>query len=69
MEVHLRAEKEKYAPDARPTLGRTFGDLAANRVRANNQSFLEPRQLELGGQTRDAKNTLEAKEQATQDDA
>ena len=63
MEAQLAAEKDKYA-QMQADLGRTFGDLAANALRANNQSFLDLAKLELGGQTRDAKNTLEAKEQA-----
>jgi DNA recombination protein RmuC len=62
-EASLAAEKNKYA-QMQTELANVFGTLAADALRANNQSFLTLAKQELGGQTNEAKLTLEAKEQA-----
>ena len=62
-EANLAAEKNRYA-QMQADMEKAFGDLAAKALSANNLSFLTLAKQELGGQTRDAKNTLEAKELA-----
>jgi DNA recombination protein RmuC len=57
------AEKEKL-PQMQSDLEKAFGDLAAKALSANNQSFLTLAKQELGGQSNQAKLTLEAKELA-----
>lgn len=61
--ANVEAEQKKYA-QMQADLEKAFGDLAARALSANNQSFLTLARQELGGQTRDAKQTLEAKELA-----
>lgn len=63
VEAQVEAEKNKYA-QMQADMEKAFGDLAAKALNANNQSFLMLAKQELGGQTRDAKQTLEAKELA-----
>lgn len=63
MEAQVAAEKEKYA-QMQADMEKAFGDLAAKALSANNQSFLTLAKQELEGQTKDAKQTLEAKELA-----
>lgn len=62
-QANVEAEKSKYA-QMQADMERAFGDLAAKALSANNQSFLTLAKQELGGQTREAKQTLEAKELA-----
>jgi DNA recombination protein RmuC len=62
-EQRLRDEETKYA-QMRTDLDTAFKGAAADALRANTQSFLELAKQELGSQTRDAKQALEAKEQA-----
>jgi len=62
-EAKIEAERNKYA-QMQADMEKAFGDLAAKALSANNQSFLTLAKQELGGQTREAKNTLEAKELA-----
>jgi DNA recombination protein RmuC len=61
--ANVAAEKNKYA-QMQADMEKAFGDLAARALSANNQSFLTLARQELGGQNRDAKQTLEAKELA-----
>jgi DNA recombination protein RmuC len=61
--ANVTAEKNKYAL-MKTEIETAFGDLAAKALSANNQSFLTLAKLELGGQTNEAKQTLEAKEVA-----
>ena len=63
METQVAAERNKYT-QMQADLEKAFGDLAAKALSANNQSFLTLAKQELGGQTKDAKQTLEAKELA-----
>jgi DNA recombination protein RmuC len=63
MEAQVAAEKNKYA-QMQADMEKAFGDLAAKALSANNQSFLTLAKQELGGQAKDAKQTLEAKELA-----
>ncbi len=63
LEAKIEAERNKYA-QMQADMEKAFGDLAAKALSANNQSFLTLAKQELGGQTREAKNTLEAKELA-----
>jgi DNA recombination protein RmuC len=58
-----KAQEEKYV-QMKADLDKAFGSLAAEALRANNQTFLSIAKLELGGQTNEAKLTLEAKELA-----
>lgn len=62
-EANVTAEQNKYAL-MKAEIETAFGDLAAKALSANNQSFLQLAKQELGGQTNEAKLTLEAKEQA-----
>ena len=57
------AQEEKYT-QMKADLDKAFGSLAAEALRANNQSFLEVARQELTGQTQDAKQALEARETA-----
>jgi len=59
----LRNEEAKYA-QMKSDLDAAFKAAAADALRANTQSFLALAKQELGGQTLEAKNTLEAKELA-----
>jgi DNA recombination protein RmuC len=61
--ANVTAEQNKFAL-MKAEIETAFGDLAARALRANNQSFLDLAKLELGGQTSEAKLTLEAKELA-----
>jgi DNA recombination protein RmuC len=63
VEANLAAEHSKYA-QMQADMERAFGDLAARALSANNQSFLTLAKQELGGQSKEAKQTLEAKELA-----
>jgi DNA recombination protein RmuC len=58
-----KAQEEKYA-QMKADLEKAFGNLAAEALRANNQSFLTIAKQELGGQTNEANKKLEAKELA-----
>jgi DNA recombination protein RmuC len=58
-----KAQEEKYV-QMKADLDKAFGSLAAEALRANNQSFLNMAKQELGGQSNEAKLTLEAKELA-----
>jgi DNA recombination protein RmuC len=60
---NVTAEKNKYAL-MKAEIETAFGDLAAKALSANNKSFLTLAKQELGGQTTEAKQTLEAKELA-----
>jgi DNA recombination protein RmuC len=62
-ETQVAAEKDRYA-QMQADIDKTFGDLAAKALSANNQSFLTLAKQELGGQTAAAKQTLDAKELA-----
>lgn len=59
----LKNEQEKYA-QMKADLDAAFKGAAADALRANTQSFLALARQELGGQTQEAKSTLEAKELA-----
>jgi DNA recombination protein RmuC len=59
----LRNEEAKYA-QMKADLDTAFKGAAADALRANTQSFLELARQQLGGQTSEAKQTLEAKELA-----
>jgi DNA recombination protein RmuC len=59
----LKNEEAKYA-QMKADLDAAFKTAAADALRANTQSFLALAKQELGGQTQDARNTLEAKETA-----
>ena len=61
--ANVTAEKNKYAL-MKTEIETAFGDLAAKALGANNQSFLTLAKQELGRQTGEANNTLEAKERA-----
>ena len=61
--ANVTAEKNKYAL-MKTEIETAFGDLAAKALGANNQSFLTLAKQELGRQTSEAHNTLEAKELA-----
>jgi DNA recombination protein RmuC len=58
-----KAQEEKYA-QMKADLDKAFGSLAAEALRANNQTFLSIAKQELGGQANEANKNLEAKEQA-----
>jgi len=62
-EAIITAEKNKYAL-MKAEIETAFGDLASKALSANNQNFLTLAKQELGGQTSQAKLTLEAKELA-----
>jgi DNA recombination protein RmuC len=62
-EANVTAEKNKYAL-MKAEIETAFGDLAAKALSANNQSFLTLAKQELGGQTSEARLTLEARELA-----
>jgi DNA recombination protein RmuC len=62
-EANVTAEKNKYAL-MKAEIETAFGDLASKALSANNQNFLTLAKQELGGQTSQAKLTLEAKELA-----
>lgn len=59
----LKNEEAKYA-QMKADLDTAFKAAAADALRANTQSFLTLAKQELGGQTNEAKQTLEAKELA-----
>lgn len=59
----LKDEEAKYA-QMKADLDSAFKGAAADALRANTESFLALASRELGGQTQDAKQTLEAKELA-----
>lgn len=59
----LKDEEKKYA-QMKADIDAAFKGAAADALRANTQSFLALAKQELGGQTLDAKQTLEAKELA-----
>jgi DNA recombination protein RmuC len=59
----LKNEEAKYA-QMKTDLDTAFKGAAADALRANTQSFLELAKQQLGGQTNEAKLTLEAKELA-----
>ncbi len=59
----LKNEQEKYM-QMKADLDAAFKGAAADALRANTQSFLALARQELGGQAREAKQTLEAKELA-----
>ncbi len=58
-----KAQAEKYA-EMQSELKSVFGNLAAEALRGNTQSFLDIAKEQLGAKTDDARNTLEAKELA-----
>ena len=62
-EERALAQEEKYT-QMKADLDKAFGNLAAEALRANNQSFLDVARQELSGQTQEAKLSLEAKETA-----
>ena len=62
-EAREKAEEQKYA-QLKASLDSAFKAAASDALRANTQSFLDLAKQELGGQSRDAKQTLEAKELA-----
>jgi DNA recombination protein RmuC len=62
-ETQIAAEKDRYA-QMQADIDKTFGDLAARALSANNQSFLTLAKQELGGQNAAAKQALDAKETA-----
>jgi DNA recombination protein RmuC len=64
-EQRLRDEEAKYA-QMKADLDAAFKGAAADALRANAQSFMALAKQELGGQTQDAKATLDAKEKAIQ---
>jgi DNA recombination protein RmuC len=59
----LKNEEAKYV-QMKADLDTAFKSAAADALRANTQSFLAMAKQELGGQTQEAKQTLEAKELA-----
>jgi DNA recombination protein RmuC len=63
VEEQLKGEQAKYA-QMKADLDSAFKSAAADALRANTQSFLALAKQELGGQTQEAKQTLEAKELA-----
>jgi DNA recombination protein RmuC len=62
-EQQLRDEEAKYA-QMKADLDTAFKGAAADALRANTQSFLELAKQQLGGQTTEARQTLDAKELA-----
>jgi len=62
-EVREKAQEEKYT-QMKADLDKAFADLASKALRDNNDSFLTLAKNELGGQSKEAKLTLEAKELA-----
>jgi DNA recombination protein RmuC len=58
-----KAQEEKYL-QMKADVDKAFADLASKALRDNNASFLLLAKQELGGQTQQAKQTLEAKELA-----
>src|ERR1039457_4298638 len=62
-EAQVAAEKNRYT-QMQADIDKTFGDLAARALSANNQSFLTLAKQELGGQNAAAKQALDAKETA-----
>ena len=62
-ETREKAQEEKYA-QMKSDLDTAFNAAAAGALRANTQSFLDLAKVQLGGQTDEAKRTLEAKELA-----
>jgi DNA recombination protein RmuC len=62
-EANVKAEQDKYA-QMQSDIEKAFGDLAAKALSANNQSFLTLAKQELGAQSNEAKQILEAKELA-----
>jgi len=62
-ETREKAQEEKYA-QMKADLDTAFNAAAAGALRANTQSFLDLATVQLGGQTDEAKRTLEAKELA-----
>ena len=62
-EVREKAQEEKYT-QMKADLDKAFADLASKALRDNNDSFLTLAKNELGGQSNEAKMTLEAKELA-----
>ncbi len=62
-EASLTAEQNKYA-QMQTDLANTFGSLAADALRANNQSFLELAKEKLGAQANEAQEALKARELA-----
>jgi DNA recombination protein RmuC len=62
-EEREKAQEEKYE-QMKVDVDKAFGTLAAEALRANSESFLFLAKQELGGQTNEAKLTLEAKELA-----
>ena len=62
-EKRLRDEETKYT-QMKADLDTAFKGAAADALRANTRSFLDLAKQELGGQTQDAKQTLDAKELA-----
>ncbi|HZP04507.1 MAG TPA: DNA recombination protein RmuC [Terracidiphilus sp.] len=63
VQEQLKNEQTKYA-QMKADLDAVFKGVAADALRANTESFLILARQELGGQAQEAKNTLEAKEQA-----
>jgi len=61
----LQDEQDKYA-QMKSDLDAAFKGAAADALRANTQSFLALARQELGGQTQDAKQSLDAREKAIQ---
>lgn len=57
------AQREKY-DQMKADLDTTFGDIASKALRNNNQSFLDLAKEKLGGQSEEAKHSLDAKELA-----
>jgi DNA recombination protein RmuC len=62
-EERLAAQEQKYT-QMKADLDGTFKSVAADALRANTQSFLALAKQELGGQTQEARQTLEQKETA-----
>ena len=63
VQEQLRNEEAKYA-QMKADLDTAFKGAAADALRANTESFLAIARQQLGGQTNDARQTLEAKELA-----
>jgi DNA recombination protein RmuC len=62
-QIQLDSEEKKYA-QMQAGLDAAFKGAAADALRANTESFLDLAKERLGGQTREAELTLEAKERA-----
>lgn len=62
-EVREKAQEDKYT-QMKADVDKAFADLASKALRDNNASFLTLAKNELGGQSNEAKMTLEAKELA-----